>query len=320
LLVVSAILASESRNELWAEQNIAELSSRLESGGEVNPLAGSGPVGYDAAETWKEEFKRRPGERILLRDGTALEPNQRFEDPEYCASLGKQRQVATVSFFMLPGLDGVEAVYPVSDRPDTVIVEDRRGGRAAYDYAELLASDDSGAVEKTPAQMGAVMAGERIHVERRASDDSLAEQYAISYDDALASKDAPALIRATDAFMAYAKEHEIYPGFSDPGLTEFLAGSDYSRSDRKRERLEAVVLKDAPELVEELTLAIREGRSPSESEARRLIERVRSLGRDVSTYRIMMRDDLARAEADMELVRKVLVLLLSGEEARESVG
>ncbi len=49
----------------------------------MNPLAGSRPVHYDAAETWKEEFKHRPGERILLRDGTVLEPNQRFEDSEY---------------------------------------------------------------------------------------------------------------------------------------------------------------------------------------------------------------------------------------------
>nr|MBA2669623.1 hypothetical protein [Gemmatimonadota bacterium] len=208
----------------------------------MNSLVGSGPVGYSVAETWKEEFKRRPGERIFLRDGTVLEPNERFEDSEYCAPLGKKRQVATVSFFMLPGLDGVESAYPASGRPDTVIVEDRRGGRAAYDYAELLAADDSGTVGKTSAQMGAVMAGERIHAERGNPDDPLSEQYASSYDIATAKRDAPALIRATDAFMVYAKEHEIYPGFSDPGLAQLLSGSDHPRSDRERMRLEAVVL------------------------------------------------------------------------------
>ncbi len=117
----------------------------------MNSPAASGPVGYSYAETWKEEFKRRPGEQVLLRDGTVLEPNQRFEESEYCAPIGKKRQVATVSFFMLPGLDGVETARPTSDRPDTVIVEDRRGGRAAYDYAELLAADDPGTVGKTSA-------------------------------------------------------------------------------------------------------------------------------------------------------------------------
>jgi hypothetical protein len=278
----------------------------------VNPLVGSEPVHYDADETWQEEFKRRPGERILLRDGTVLEPNERFEDSEYCAPLGKKRHVATVSFFMLPGLDGVELTYPAPDRPETVIVEDRHGGRAAYDYAELLAADDSETVGKTPAQMGAVMAGERVHVELGNSDDPLAEQYATSYDSALASKAAPALIRATDAFMVYAKEHELYPGFSDPILAQLLSDSDCSRSDQARRRIETVALKAAPELVEELIASIREGHYPSEPEARRMIERVRSLSRDVAGYRRMVLEDIARAEADVELARRVITRLLSG--------
>ncbi len=284
----------------------------------MNPLVVSGPVGYSADETWKEEFKRRPGERILLRDGTVLEPNERFEDSEYCALLGKKRQVATVSFFMLPGLDGVESAYPASDRPDTVIVEDRHGGRAAYDYAELLAAEDSGTVGKTSAQMGAVMAGERIHVEHEKLGDPISEQYADSYDAALANNGStPMLIRATDAFMVYAKEHEIYPGFSDPSLGGLLAGAASDRGpqgSRERRRLETAALKVAPALIEELVAAMREGRSPSELEARRFIERVRSLGRDVSGYKVMVREDLARAEADIELARKALVRLLSGEE------
>ncbi len=61
--------------------------------------------------------------------------------------------------------------------------------------------------------------------------------------------------------------------------------------------------------------AMREGRSPSELEARRLIERVRSLGRDMDGYRRIVREDLARAEADAELARKALVRLLSVGEA-----
>ncbi len=63
----------------------------------------SPPVFYDGATTWKEEYKRRPGERVVLRDGTVLKPNQRFEGPAYCASKGKKqaKNVATVSFYML---------------------------------------------------------------------------------------------------------------------------------------------------------------------------------------------------------------------------
>ncbi len=64
-----------------------------------------GPVRQDPRTFWKEEFKRRPGERIALRNGDVLKPNERFEDPSYCARQGKKqaKNVATASFYRKGG-------------------------------------------------------------------------------------------------------------------------------------------------------------------------------------------------------------------------
>ena len=293
----------------------------------------SPPVFYDRATTWKEEYKRRPGERVVLRDGTVLKPNQRFEDPAYCASKGKKRakNVATVSSFMLPGLDGaLHGARPSATNPDVTLVEDRHGGLAVYDAERRLALDDSGEAGKTAAQMGAVMVGERARISRHAVRGALAGQFADAHDAALARPTAPNLVRACDCFMVWAKQEEVYPGFSAEELLPHLAaGSGATASpaggaappDPERVRLTAAVVSEGPEIVAELiSSGSLSAGDPGEDHARALIERVRRFAEDLDTYERLVARDIARAGADLDLARGALTrLLVEGQvpEARD---
>ena len=288
----------------------------------------SPPVFYDPATTWKEEYKRRPGERIALRDGTVLKPNQRFEDPAYCAQKGKKqaKNVATVSSFMLPGLDGVlQRVRPSATDPDVMVVEDRHGNLAVYDAERRLALDDSGEQDKTASQMGAVIAGERARISRKNVRGELSGQFAEAYDAAVGSATAPNLIRACDCFMVWAKHEGIYPGFAAEELGPHLdalraeaRGGDPDSAAHagdlltpERSRLIRAALAEGPAIVSELiaTGGLSAG-GPTEEHARDLIERVGRFARDLAAYERLVAQDLASARADLDLAKHALDRLL----------
>ncbi len=273
------------------------------------------PIYHDERETWKEEFKRRPGQRIRLRDGTELKPGERFGDPAYYVTEGKSRDEATASWFMLPGIDGIERTYLADADPDVVIVEDRHGTKAAYHWRRRLAADDSGADGKTAAQMGAVIAGERVKVERQNDPDRYAAQFACAYDAAVSDPTStPKLVRATDAFTVHAKRDDVYPGFCAAELLPLLGTR---AGPGERERLTAAVLDGGPALVAELLASFKlAGREPEEDHARSLIERVRAFGADVAAYERLVGEDLARARADLDLARRALTRLLVGGDER----
>lgn len=292
----------------------------------------SPPVFCDPATTWKEEYKRRPGERVALRDGTVLKPNQRFEDPAYCASEGKKRakNVATVSSFMLPGLDGVlHRVRPSSTDPVVMVVEDRHGHLAVYHTERRLALDDSGEGGKTAAQMGAVIAGERARLSGKPARSELAGQFAEAYDAAVSAPTAPNLVRACDCFMVWAKHAEIYPGFA---ADELLPHLDALRAEVRdgapgglprgapgasdpltleRSRLVRATLAEGPAIVSELIAwGSVSAAGPTEDEARELIERVGRFARDLAAYERLVAEDVASARADLDLARHALDRLL----------
>ena len=288
----------------------------------------SSPVFYDKATTWKEEYKRRPGERIALQDGTVLKPNQRFEDPAYCASKGKKqaKNVATVSSFMLPGLDGVLLrTRPSPTHPDVTVVEDRHGVLAVYDADKRLALDDSGEQDKTPAQMGAVIAGERARLSRKPARSELAAQFAEAHDAAVADPTAPNLVRACDCFMVWAKHEGIYPGFAAEELGPHLDALRAEARDGapagavnmgdlltpERSRLTRAALAEGPAIVSELiaTGGLSAG-GPTEDHARELIERVGRFARDLAAYERLVAQDVASARADLDLAKHALDRLL----------
>jgi hypothetical protein len=125
------------------------------------------PVRHTPEETWKLEFqtfrgapyKKKP---IDLRDGTKVEVGARYDGAGYYVTDGKQRHHSTVSLFMCAGLDGVATVHRDARDPQVTIVSDRHGMVAAYHAERRAAADCSGERAKTAAQMGAVMAGERL--------------------------------------------------------------------------------------------------------------------------------------------------------------
>ena len=288
----------------------------------------SPPVFYDKATTWKEEYKRRPGERVALRDGTVLKPNQRFEDPAYCASKGKKqaKNVATVSSFMLPGLDAVlQRARPSLTDPAVTVVEDRHGVLAVYDAEKRLALDDSGEQDKTAAQMGAVIAGERARISRKNVRGELSTQFAEGYDAAVADPTAPNLVRACDCFMVWAKHEGIYPGFAAEELRPHLDALRVETRDGRpardahagglltpeRARLTRAALAEGPAIVSELIAS--GGLSavgPTEDHARDLIERVGRFARDLAAYERLVAQDVATARADLDLAKHALTRLL----------
>ncbi len=284
----------------------------------------SPPVFYDGATTWKEEYKRRPGERVVLRDGTVLKPNQRFEGPAYCASKGKKqaKNVATVSFYMLPGLDGaLGRARPSATDPDVILARDRHGGVAVYDTERRLALDDSGEEGKTAAQMGAVIAGERARISRKNVRGELSEQFADAYDAAVTTPTAANLVRACDCFMVWAKQEGIYPGFAAEELLPHLAAArpgtpgpdDGILRDPERARLTRAATSEGPAIVSEMLSSgalSGEAADPGEERARALIERVRRFAVDLEAYERLVAEDVAKARADLELARNALTTLL----------
>ena len=286
----------------------------------------SGAVRQDPRTFWKEEFKRRPGERITLRNGDVLKPNERFEDPSYCARQGKKqtRNVATASFYMLPGLDSIASVEISPEKEKVVLVEDHAGRRAAYDFEERLALDDSGAEDKTALQMAAVMAGERERLRAEDKGEALALQYASAYDEARSQPKTPNLLRACDCFMVWAKEKALYPTFCADELAGLLGGPTLDSApgapidpfaNTERRRLTSAALSGGEALVE---WVLRSGTPPvssiSQADARALIARVKDFAEDLAAYERLVSADLARARADLELARASLTgLLVEGD-------
>ena len=282
----------------------------------------SPPIFYDKATTWKEEFKRRPGERVTLRIGTVLKPNQRFEDPAYCASKGKKqaKNVATVSWYMLPGLDGaLGRARPSPNDPDVILAWDRHGALAVYDTERRLALDDSGEEGKTAAQMGAVIAGERARLSRKNVRGEISGQFADAYDAAVSGPTAPNLVRACDCFMVWAKQEGIYPGFAAEELLPHLAAArpgapapnDGIPRDPERARLTRAAISEGPAIVSELIASgnLAAG-DPAEAHARDLIERVGRFARDLAAYERLVAQDVAKARADLDLAKHALTRLL----------
>jgi hypothetical protein len=184
------------------------------------------PVRYTPTETWRLEFqsfrgaphKKKP---IDLRDGTTVEVGARYDGAGYYVTEGKQRHHSTVSLYMCAGLDGIESVRRDDRDERVVIVADRHGTAAAYHAERRLAAHSSSERTKTSAQMGAVMAGERLASE--GASEVLRAQYRACYDEYMAQRTAQKLLRATDGFYALAKKEEIYPGFADDDLASVVA-------------------------------------------------------------------------------------------------
>jgi hypothetical protein len=282
------------------------------------------PIRFVPEETWRLEFqsfrdaplKKKP---IGLRDGTTVEVGARYDGAGYYVTEGKQRRHSTVSLYMCAGLDGVETVRRDDQGPPLVIVADRHGTAAAYHLERRVAADSSGERDKTAAQMGAAMAGERLASE--GTGEPLRAQYLISYDEYMADRTAQKLLRATDAFYALAKDEEIYPEFADDDLAAALANAlanalakDAGGPSPTRRRLEQCVHAGGPALVEELLAVSGSGVLPSEEELSRLLARVRSFAEDVAGYERLVAGDLAGARADLELARRAALRLLVGED------
>jgi hypothetical protein len=272
-------------------------------------------VRYTPTETWRLEFqsfrgaphKKKP---IDLRDGTTVEVGTRYDGAGYYVTEGKQRHHSTVSLYMCAGLDGIESVRKDARDERVVIVADRHGAVAAYHLGRRVAADSSGERAKTSAQMGAVMAGERLASE--GAREVLRGQYLISYDEYMAERTARKLLKATDAFYALAKKEEINPGFADDDLA--VLANDAGGPSPTRRRLEQGVLARGPALVEDLLAIVGSGALPSEEELSRLLARVRSFAEDVAGYERLVAGDLACARADLELARRAALRLLVGED------
>lgn len=293
------------------------------------------PVSYDSKTFWKEEFKRRPGERIALRNGDVLEPGERFEDPAYCAAEGKKRakNVATVSFFMLPGLDAVSTERPSPTGANVVVIQSHDYRSAAYDFERRLALDDSGAEEKSALQMGAVLAGERERLRSEDAGAPLALQYASAYDEARTNPTPPNLVRACDCFMVWAREKDVYPTFCAEELSGHLQTSALDRevgplsnpfANPERLRLTSATLSGGEALVEAIFASGgNSGAALSRARVRALIGGVRGFAEDLTSYERLVYEDLARARADLGLARETLSRLLveddTGSRARPAL-
>jgi hypothetical protein len=275
------------------------------------------PIRHTPAETWRLEFQTFRGashrrKRIHLRDGATVKVGARYDEDGWYVTEGKERHHSTGSLFMCAGLDGVESVRRDARDSQVVIVGDCHGAVAAYHVGRRVVADSSGEKAKTAAQMGAVMAGERLAAE--GAREVLRAQYRRCYDEYMAERTARNLLRATDAFYALAKNEEIYPGFADDDLAAVAKGIATASPSLDRRRLEQSVLGGGPALVEELLAALRSGTPPSEQERSRLLACVRSFGEDVAGYERLVEEDLSRAKADLELARRAALRLLVGQE------
>ncbi len=185
----------------------------------------NGAVYYDEKATWKDEFQSNRGEVVELRDGTEVEVGKRYKDAGYYVDEGKQRAWATGSYYMSPGLDGIESSEANPNVPGRVYVTDRDGNIAAYDHTTGFAADESGEKEKTAAQMGAVMVGTRTALDGDSS--PLAQQYCAAYDDYSADRSAANNVKATDAFYAWSNSEGREVGFAHDGTVSDIG--DYRR-------------------------------------------------------------------------------------------
>lgn len=185
----------------------------------------NGAVYYDEKTTWKDEFQSNRGEVVELRDSTEVEVGKRYKDAGYYVEEGKQRAWATGSYYMSPGLDGIESSEADPNVPGRVYVTDRDGNIAAYDHTTGFAADESGEKEKTAAQMGAVMAGTRTALDGDSS--PLAQQYCAAYDDYSADRSAANNVKATDAFYAWSNSEGREVGFAHDGTVSDIG--DYRR-------------------------------------------------------------------------------------------
>nr|MDP9487885.1 AAA family ATPase [Actinomycetota bacterium] len=167
-----------------------------------------------------------------LRDGSEVNVGARYSDPGYYVSEGKQRQHATGAYYMSAGLDGVQTVEEDPSSPGRVFVTDQNGATAAYDHTRGLAADESGEKEKTPAQMGAVMAGTRRALENDPS--ALAGQYRDAYDAYMGLRTPENNVRATDAYYAWAKAEGNEVGYSHDATVADIA--DHRRRKEEEEK------------------------------------------------------------------------------------
>jgi hypothetical protein len=281
------------------------------------------PVRHTPEETWRLEFqsfrgaphKKKP---IHLRDGTTVQVGARYDEEGYYVTEGKQRHHSTVSLFMCAGLDGVETVRRDARDRQLVTVVDRHGAVAAYHTGRRVAADSSGERTKTSAQMGAVMAGERLASE--GAGEPLRAQYDSCYDEYMARRTAQKLLRATDAFYALVKKEEIYPGFADEELVALASAVASGGPPPDLEYLQRSVLGGGPALVEEILAALASGAPRPEEELSRLLRRVRLFGEDVAAYERAVAGDLSRARADLELARRAVLRLLVGDEGPREGG
>jgi len=274
----------------------------------------SEPIYHSAKDTWRLEFqtfKNAPHRKKLieLRDGEVVEVGKRYSEDGYYVTEGKERAHSTGSLFMCAGLDGIEEVHRDASDPDVVIVADRHGGVAAYHIERKLAADSSGEQAKNAAQMGAVMAGERIA--SQGARKRLRVQYRYYYDEYMQARTAGNLLRATDAFYALSKHEEIYPGFAAEEMLPFLHSTPIAVQDRTA-RLRRQLYRDGPAVVRELLAASRGGVELTGGEVHRLITAVTSFASDVESFRVALEEDLCRVDADLALAQTALARLLAG--------
>jgi hypothetical protein len=281
-------------------------------GGASGPVERDGALFYDPQSLWRAEFQTFRGaphkkKLIPLRDGDSVEVGKRYDEPGFYVTEGKQRDHATGSLHMAAALDAIERVEADPEHPHLVFVSDRYGGLAAYDAGERVAADGSGEKEKTVAQMGAVMAGVRREADHDPS--PTAVQYREAYDAYLRSRTKPNLIKATDAFYAYARAHEMEFGFGYEGLSRAVAVR--LQDGGARGVLERRVFDDGAALLARMSALLKEGRPLSLEEEGELLRAVARLAGDVEEYERETREALLRATSTLELAREAAMRLMS---------
>jgi hypothetical protein len=155
--------------------------------------------------------------------------------------------------------------------------------------------------------MGAAMAGVRREADHDPS--PTAVQYREAYDAYMRSRTKPNLIKATDAFYAYARAHEMEFGFGHEGLSRALTARHQDVG--ARGVLERRVFDDGVALLARMTALLKEGRHPSIEEEAELLRAVARLAGDVEEYERKTREALLRATSTLELTREAAMRLMS---------